>query len=39
MYVESLPENAEFDDVIVGAVSSGCVLANRLRRSARKART
>ena len=30
MYVSSLPENAQFDYVIVGAGSSGCALANRL---------
>jgi choline dehydrogenase len=30
MYVESLPEKSEFDYVVVGAGSSGCVVANRL---------
>src|ERR1043165_8676792 len=35
MYVSSLPENAAFDYVIVGAGSSGCALANRLSENGR----
>jgi choline dehydrogenase len=30
MYVSSVPENAEFDYVIVGSGSAGCAVANRL---------
>lgn len=33
MYVKSIPDNAQFDYIIVGAGSSGCVMAERLSAS------
>lgn len=35
MYVSSVPDNAEFDYVVVGSGSAGCAIANRLTADAR----